>query len=156
VIGKCATGWLWVLGSGGEVILEFTPVAAKICPGPARRLKGYLQPRRLRRVRSTGQRGGQSAANPGGCWAHARRKFVEALEDNQRATAVSTSAKIYMVERHARDEEFSHQRAMIRQKNLTAGANRLRPMMQGVPGKKSCRKVLWAKRAHIAWLKGKP
>jgi hypothetical protein len=41
-----------------------------------------------------------------GCWSHARRKFVEALEQRPGPAAeeiVSEIRKLYLVERHARE-----------------------------------------------------
>ena len=65
--------------------------------------KGYLQ------RDSYGVYGALAADQPGligvGCWSHARRKFVEALEERLEPAAevVSEIRKLYLVERHARD-----------------------------------------------------
>jgi len=104
--GKCATGWLWVKGvPGGDVVFEFHPGRGQQY---ARQLvgsfKGYLQ------------RDGYSAYGalaradagllPVGCWAHARRKFLEAAELDcaEAMDLLSEIRKLYLIERHARDE----------------------------------------------------
>ena len=104
--GKCATGWLWVKAApGGDVVLEFHPGRGQEY---ARQLvghfKGYLQ------------RDGYSAYGalarsdrgliPVGCWAHARRKFLEAaeLESAEAMEVVQEIRRLYLIERHARDQ----------------------------------------------------
>ena len=105
VKGKCALGYLWVAGRPwGDVIFEFHPGRGKPF---ARELvgdfKGYLQ------RDGYGVYGSLAADNPGligvGCWSHARRKFVEALEERPGPAEeiVSELRKLYLVERHARD-----------------------------------------------------
>lgn len=106
VQGKCATGWLWVKGvPGGDVVFEFHPGRGQEY---ARELvgnfKGYLQ------------RDGYSAYGalartdnrliPVGCWGHARRKFVEAaeLECAEAMELLTEIGRLYLIERHARDE----------------------------------------------------
>jgi transposase len=106
VRGKCATGWLWVKGvPGGDVVFEFHPGRGQEY---ARQLvgsfKGYLQ------------RDGYSAYGalaradreliPVGCWGHGRRKFIEAaeLESADALEVVDEIRKLYLIERHARDE----------------------------------------------------
>lgn len=104
--GRCATGWLWVAGvPGGDVIFEF------------HRGRGFEHARELvGDFRGHLQRDGYSAyvplakANPGlipvGCWSHARRKFVEAaeLESVEALEIVAELRRLYLIERHARDQ----------------------------------------------------
>ena len=138
VIGKCATGWLWVLGRpGGDVIFEFHPgrgkeFAQELVGG----FKGYLQ------RDGYGVYGALARENrqliPVGCWAHARRKFVEALEEqpNEATAVVEELRKIYMVERHARDECLRpEQRHQLRQELSVPIIAALRPRLQGVQEK---------------------
>jgi transposase len=138
VIGKCATGWLWVLGKpGGDVIFEFHPGRSKeFAQDLLGDFKGYLQ------RDGYGVYGALARENrqliPVGCWAHARRKFVEALEGqpNETTAIVNELRKIYMVERHARDESLSpKQRHELRQKISLPVVAALRPMLQGVQEK---------------------
>lgn len=138
VIGKCATGWLWVLGKpGGDVIFEFHPGRGKeFAQDLLGDFKGYLQ------RDGYGVYGALARENrrliPVGCWAHARRKFVEALEGqpNETTAIVNELRKIYMVERHARDESLSpNQRHELRQKISLPVVAALRPRLQGVQEK---------------------
>src|SRR5436190_15783875 len=106
VTGKCATGWLWVLSEPkGDVIFEFHSGRGK---EQALKLigdfKGYLQ------RDGYGVYGSIARDNakiiPVGCWSHARRKFIDAVDDQrQEATPIINQIrKLYLVERHARDE----------------------------------------------------
>jgi len=138
VIGKCARGWLWVLGKpGGDVIFEFHPGRGKeFAQDLLGDFKGYLQ------RDGYGVYGALARENrqliPVGCWAHARRKFIEALEGqpNEATAIVNELRKIYMVERHARDEALNpKQRHELRQKLSLPVVTALRPMLQGVQEK---------------------
>jgi transposase len=138
VIGKCATGWLWVLGRpGNDVIFEFHPGRGKeFAQKLVGNFKGYLQ------RDGYGVYGALARENreliPVGCWAHARRKFVEALEEqpNEATAVVNELRQIYMVERHARDECLSpQQRHQLRQELSVPIITALRPMLQGVQEK---------------------
>ncbi|MDQ7064323.1 MAG: IS66 family transposase [candidate division KSB1 bacterium] len=62
------------------------------------------------------------------CWAHARRKFTEALDnDPERAKyALAEIQKLYAIERHARDAELSHaDRQALRQQQARPILNHL-------------------------------
>jgi transposase len=106
VKGRCALGYLWVAGHPkGDVIFEFHPGRGQ---EEARSLlgnfQGYLQ------RDGYGVYGALARQRPElvpvGCWSHARRKFVEALEErNELATElVNEIRKLYLIERHARDQ----------------------------------------------------
>lgn len=117
--GKCATGYLWVAGvPGGDVIFEFHRGRSQGCG--AELLKdfnnGYLQ------RDGYGAYGAIARGRPGlipvGCGAHLRRKFVDALEDEpvQAKWFVDEWRKLYLIERHARDEGMDAiQRLALRQ-----------------------------------------
>lgn len=104
--GRCATGYLWVAGRpGGDVFFEFHPGRGQeYARALVGHFKGYLQ------------RDGYSAYGtltqpdrgvvPVGCWAHARRKFVEAaaLESLEALEIVTELRRLYLIERNARDE----------------------------------------------------
>lgn len=106
VPGRCATGYLWVAGTpGGDVIFEFHPgrgreYAEQLLGG----FQGYLQ------RDGYGVYSSLARADAGllgvGCWAHARRKFVEALEERpaEAGVIVTELRKLYLIERHAREE----------------------------------------------------
>jgi transposase len=109
VKGKCATGYLWLAGRPqGDVIFEFHPGRGKEY---AQKLlgdfKGYLQ------RDGYGVYGALAQERPQlvgcGCWAHARRKFVEAWEmgDPQAEWPVLQIRKLYWLEKRAREEALT-------------------------------------------------
>lgn len=135
VSGKCGTGWLWVFGAPGQdVIFEFHPgrgkeFAQQLLGG----FKGYLQ------RDGYGVYGSLAKDDldliPVGCWAHARRKFVEALEDqrDEALAIVNEVRRLYMVERHARAEGLAaEQRHHLRQQLSLPILTSLQPLIQSV------------------------
>ena len=106
VKGRCAMGYLWVAGHPeGDVIFEFHPGRGKeYAQSLIGSFKGYLH------RDGYGVYGALARQEPGlipvGCWSHARRKFVEALEERSEPTTeiVTEIRKLYLVERHARDQ----------------------------------------------------
>jgi transposase len=137
--GKCATGWLWVLAvPGGDVIFEFHPGRAKEY---AQQLlgdfKGYLQ-RDGYGVYASLARDNPDLV-PVGCWSHARRKLVDALDEqaNEAMELVNEVRGLYLVERHARDQCLdARQRYQLRQQTslpiLQALEGRLESLQQKV------------------------
>jgi transposase len=135
VKGKCATGYLWVAGCpGGDVIFEFHPGRGQEF---ARELIGNF--------RGHLQRDGYSAygalakANPGivpvGCWSHARRKFVEAVEVQavEAVEIVAELRQLYFVERRARDEALeAEQRRKLRQEIAAPILAALQPRLEAL------------------------
>lgn len=119
VKGRCAQGYLWVAGRpGSDVIFEFHPGRGKSF---AQELLGDFQGFLQRD--GYGVYGALAGERPGligvGCWSHARRKFVEALEERPgpATEVVNELRKLYLVERHARDECLSPaERLALRQK----------------------------------------
>ena len=135
---RCATGWLWVAGRpGGEVIFEFHSGRGKE-PGQALLgdFKGYLQ-RDGYGVYSSLAKDNRSLIGVG-CWAHARRKFVEALEERpQEAGVIVTEVrKLYLIERHARDEGLTpDQRKQLRAEKSAPILAALQPQLEALlPG----------------------
>ena len=135
VAGKCATGWLWVLGKpGGDVIFEFHPSRGKACAQALLgNYQGYLQ------RDGYGVYGSLAKDQPGlipvGCWAHARRKMVEALEDAEPEAAplVDELRKLYWIERHAREEALSaEQRHQLRNEKARPILAALHPRLEVV------------------------
>lgn len=106
VRGRCATGYLWVLGApGGDVIFEFHPGRGKeYAAALLGDFRGALQ------RDGYGVYGALARANPElipvGCWSHARRKFVDALDERpgEAGEIVTEIRKLYLVERRAREE----------------------------------------------------
>lgn len=119
VQGKCATGFLWVAGQpGGDVIFEFKTRRNKECALELLgNFSGYLQRDGYGVYSSIAQ--DRPDITPLGCLAHGRRKFVEALADEPKHAAwfVGEFRKLYLIERHARDQQMNPaQRHELRQK----------------------------------------
>lgn len=138
VQGRCATGYLWVAGRpGGDVIFEFHPgrgkeYAEQLVGG----FQGYLQ------RDGYGVYSSLAKARPAligvGCWAHARRKFVEALEERPKEAEpiVAELRKLYLIERHAREkglppEQRRQLRAELSAPILAALKPRLETLLPG-------------------------
>jgi transposase len=135
VKGRCAQGWLWVAGvPGGDVLFEFHPGRGK-----AQALEllgnfgGHLQ------------RDGYSAYGalvhekpeiiPVGCWAHARRKFIEAaqLDCAEGLEIVSELRQLYFIERRARDEGLGAEaRLKLRQQLAAPILQALQPRLEAM------------------------
>jgi transposase len=118
VSGKCATGWLWVLGvPGGDVIFEYHPGRGKeFAEQLLGDFKGYLQRDGYGVYASLARDKPQLV--PVGCWSHARRKLVDALAEQADETMelVNEVRQLYLVERHAREQCFdAQQRYQLRQ-----------------------------------------
>ena len=123
VKGKCATGYLWLAGRpGGDVLFEFHPGRGKEY---AKQLlgdfTGYLQ-RDGYGVYSSMAKEDPTRFKPCGCMAHARRKLVDALDHQptQAQWLVVEMRKLYLIERHAREEAMTaEQRQGLRAKLAT-------------------------------------
>jgi hypothetical protein len=119
VQGRCAKGYLWVAGRpGGDVVFEFHPgrgkeYAVELLGGFA----GHLQ-RDGYGVYGSLAKDRPEEIHPVGCWAHARRKFIDALEELpvQARWFVTRIRKLYLIEGHARAEAMTaEQRHQLRQ-----------------------------------------
>lgn len=118
VQGKCGSGYLWVAGRpGSDVIFEYHPGRGKEY---ALKLLGNFKGRLQRDgygVYGSIERD-RPELIPYGCWAHARRKFIDAEEDEPDLARwfVLEIRKLYQIEAHARTEGMSSdQRQQIRQ-----------------------------------------
>ena len=122
VTGKAAQGYLWVMGRPrDDVIFEFHPGRGKehavaMLDG----FQGYLQRDGYGvygSVVADWERA-QKVLIPCGCWAHARRKFVDAVDEDpaQAHWFIGEVRKLYRVEEYARAEGLSPaQRLALRQ-----------------------------------------
>ncbi len=135
VKGKCAKGWLWVMGRPkGDVVFEFHPGRGQ---EEARKLlgnfSGYLQ------RDGYGVYGALAKANPKlipvGCWAHARRKFIEAHEE-QPALAIpiiTELRKLYLIERVAREQALAPpERLALRREKAQPILQALHPALEAL------------------------
>jgi transposase len=133
VAGKCATGWLWVLAAPQkDVIFEFHPGRGKeFAQRLLENFKGYLQ-RDGYGVYGSLARDDLKLMSVG-CWAHARRKFIDAIEvqRDQAMPIIDEVRKLYLVERHARDEDLTpEQRHGLRQQLSLPILRALQPLLQ--------------------------
>jgi transposase len=138
VPGRCATGWLWVMGRpGADVVFEFHPgrgreYGAALLQG----FRGYLQ------RDGYGVYGAMARADAGlipvGCWSHARRKFVEAVDEQPAAAGalVTEIRKLYLIEQRAREAGLTPaQRGALRQERAAPILVGLKPRLeQLLPG----------------------
>ena len=102
--GATHQGWYWVYHAPitGTVLFDYQPSRSRAGPeGLLDGFKGYLQTDGYAAYKKIGER---TQVIPLGCWAHARRKFDEALRnDPDRAGhALRRIQKLYAVERIAR------------------------------------------------------
>jgi len=137
VKGRCATGYLWVAGRPGEdVIFEFHPGRGKeYAEQLIGSFQGYLQ-RDGYGVYSSMAKGNPKLIGVG-CMAHARRKFVEALEERPKEAGVIVAElrKLYLIERHARDQGLeSEQRMQLRAEMSAPILMALKPRMEALLG----------------------
>jgi transposase len=118
--GSDHQAYLWQYGSpGGETVFDFQLGRGR--DGPAKFLKdwnGILQ--------TDGYQAYDKVGGPGlvhvGCWAHARRKFVDAVKVNPKDGAaiamVSRMDALFLVDRHARQQLLgAEERAALRRQH---------------------------------------
>lgn len=129
--GSCHRGWYWVYYSPIEKTVLFDYQPTRGAPGAKRMLDGfttgYLQTDGYRVYDKIGQR--KDVVHLA-CWAHARREFEKALDnDRERAqVALEYIQQLYAIERQARDEELSpDQRKELRLARALPIINKLGP-----------------------------
>jgi transposase len=121
--GSDHQAYLWQYGSpGGETVFDFQLGRGR--DGPAKFLKdwnGILQ--------TDGYQAYDRVGGPGlihvGCWAHARRKFVDAVKVNPKDGAainmVTRMDALFVVDRHARRQRLNaEERAALRREHAQA------------------------------------
>ncbi|MGX5687412.1 IS66 family transposase [Arcticibacter tournemirensis] len=105
-------GWYWVYHSplDGLVLMDYQPTRGAVATKEMLdQFRGYLQSDGYGVYEKIGQR---TEVTPVACWAHARREFERALDNDKiRATkALSLIQQLYAVERKAREEQLgAHQ-----------------------------------------------
>jgi transposase len=109
VKGKCATGYLWLAGRpGGDVVFEFYPGRGKEYGQQLLgNFKGYLQRDGYGVYGALAKE--RAELKPCGCMAHVRRKMVDGLvtQPKEAEWLVIQVRKLYLIERHARDQGMS-------------------------------------------------
>lgn len=126
--GSCHRGWYWVYHSPIEKTVLFDYQPTRGAPGPKRLLDGftgYLQTDGYGVYNKIAAREGVVHL---ACWAHARREFERALDnDRERAEkALSWIQDLYATEREAREDKLSpDQRKELRLENSLPIINKL-------------------------------
>jgi transposase len=109
--------YLWQYGTpGGETVFDFQMGRGR--DGPARFLKGWNGILQTDGYQAYDQVGGPGLIHVG-CWAHARRKFVDAVKVNPKDGAgiqmVTRMDALFLVDRHAREQQLNaEERAALR------------------------------------------
>jgi transposase len=106
--GAAHLGWYWVYHSplDGMVLMDYQPTRGAIATKDMlAHFRGYLQSDGYGVYEKIGQR---TEVMPVACWAHARREFERALDNDKiRATkALSLIQQLYAVERKAKEEQL--------------------------------------------------
>jgi len=107
--GACHLGWYWVYHSplDGLVLMDYQPTRGSVATrGMLANFSGYLQSDGYAVYHKIGQR---EDVTPVACWAHARREFERALDnDKPRASkALAMIQQLYAVERKAKENDLS-------------------------------------------------
>ena len=107
-------GRLWVYGNDIHIVYDYTPNRSR--EGPKAFLKGYRGYLQADAYAGYNELIGKKKATLVGCWAHARRKFVEAkASDPLRShTALAFIGELYRIEKQWRKVD-SETRAAVRQ-----------------------------------------
>jgi hypothetical protein len=138
VSGKSVKGWLWVVSRPkGDVVFEFYPGRSK---EEAKQVIGAFQGFLQRD--GFGVYGSLARDNRGlipvGCWAHARRKFVEALEAREKLAVpiIEEIRKLYLIERVAREKNLQPpERHALREEKSRPILEALYPLLEGTQAK---------------------
>lgn len=107
--GAAHLGWYWVYHSplDGLVLMDYQPTRAAVATKDMlRSFKGYLQSDGYGVYEKIGQR---PEVTPVACWAHARREFERALDNDKirAGKALSLIQQLYAVERKAKEEHLN-------------------------------------------------
>src|SRR5271155_5470181 len=112
--------YLWQYGTpGGETVFDFQLGRGR--DGPAKFLKGWNGILQTDGYQAYDQVGGPGLIHVG-CWAHARRKFVDAVKVNPQDGAaiamVTRMDALFLVDRHARQQQLNQEeRAALRREH---------------------------------------
>ncbi|UKJ07908.1 IS66 family transposase [Solitalea lacus] len=115
--GACHLGWYWVYHAplDGLVLMDYQPTRGAVATKEMlAHFKGYLQSDGYGVYEKIGQR---PEVIPVACWAHARREFERALENDKvrAAKALELIQQLYAVERKAKEAQLpADQRKQLR------------------------------------------
>jgi len=137
--GSNHPAYLWQYGApGGETVFDFQLGRGR--DGPAKFLKGWTGILQTDGYQAYDQVGGPGLIHVG-CWAHARRKFVDAVKVNPQDGAaiamVTRMDALFLVDRQAREQQVNaEERAALRREHaqtwveeIHAECGRLRAQM---------------------------
>lgn len=107
--GAAHTGWYWVYHAplDGTVLFDYSPTRGSSAPLPILKdFKGYLQSDGYAVYQKYGEK--QDVTHLG-CWAHARREFERALDNDKPKAekALLMIQQLYVIERQIKQEERS-------------------------------------------------
>lgn len=110
VKGKCHTGYMWPYLDPvqGLVVFDYQPSRSR--NGPEKMLKNFTGALQADGYEGYTQFERQAGITLLGCFAHARRYFEKALDQDKELAAwmLSSIQKLYLVEREAREANLSH------------------------------------------------
>src|SRR5882672_11057855 len=131
--GSDHQAYLWQYGSlsngrGGETVFDFQLGRGR--DGPAKFLKDWNGILQTDGYQAYDRVGGAGLIHVG-CWAHARRKFVDAVKVNpQDAAAIAMVTRmdaLFLVDRHARQQQLSvEERLALRREHAGSWAEEIR------------------------------
>lgn len=131
--GKTRRSTLWAYADpDGEVVFEFTKTRSG--QGPARFLAGYRGTLQVDGYAGYGEVFHSGLVTQAGCWAHARRKYYEARDEDPAlaATVLAAIQKLYAVERQAKEEGLSAEaRCDLRQREAAPIIEHLKEILVG-------------------------
>jgi len=133
VKGKCHTGYMWPYLDPvqGLIVFDYQPSRGR--NGPDQMLKKFTGALQADGYEGYNHFEHQDGITLLGCFAHARRYFEKALnQDNQRATWMLTAIqKIYLVERGAREAGLSYSdRYQLRQEKAAPALTGIKEWLQ--------------------------
>jgi len=140
--GQTKLGYLWTCARpGGDAVFTWHTSRAAVClesiiPSGFRgtlQTDGYSAYRAFARIHNTAA--GCEAITLAGCWAHARRGFIEARESAPRTVGwlLRQIAHLYGIERHLRERGAGPRlRDAVRSAQSTAIVNRIRAVLRRI------------------------
>ena len=141
--------YLWQYGTpGGETVFDFQMGRGR--DGPRKFLKDWNGILQTDGYQAYDQVGGAGLIHVG-CWAHARRKFVDAVKVNPKDGAaiamVTRMDALFLVDREAREQQLNaEQRSALRREHAHPWVDEIHSECGKCEGK-CCPKVRWARQS---------
>ncbi|MCA9445298.1 MAG: IS66 family transposase, partial [Candidatus Omnitrophica bacterium] len=127
-------GRLWVYGNETHIVYDYTPNRTR--EGPKAFLKGYRGYLQADAYAGYNDLIGKKKATLAGCWAHARRKFVEAEDSDplRSHTALAFIKELYRIEKEWRKVD-SETRAAARQAEALPNLDKFKSWLEEQSGR---------------------